>query len=245
MYFFKIRCEESDRILRKKLVEKHSIKTDSDKQNLKIEPLATFGNSLQESNVLDEFDQGFSNFDYEDSLSDEDEQNGDIYEDNTKINKPEKVKGFECIICHKKFTREDLLLRHKIAHAMKMQDFEDKLEDSEDSESEDNEEPKKTESGVVEIDGTFAMDTPNTIILNNEDCLKQPADSKCVLCSYMITNEDSLDKHLLESHLKATKADMGEYLCCKICSQEIKDIHYFKRHISKKHSGKKRYIIVY
>lgn len=244
MYFFKLRCEENDKLLRRKIREVQNSKENSQdllktltaKENesakdLHIISTDNSGDTLPENSILDSLEQDFDNFDYVDDVSEDDVN---FYE--TKKTTIEKVKEFECNVCHKRFSREDLLLRHKIAHAMKMEDFKDEKEDTEDDQSEDSEKGRESEN-LIEIDGTFAMDdTSNTLIIKSDDCLEL---TTCILCLYVFVNEKVLDKHLIEEHLNVLRTENQEYFVCKICNNKIKDLIYFRKHLKNDHSVKK------
>ncbi|CAG9767896.1 unnamed protein product [Ceutorhynchus assimilis] len=219
MYFFKVRCETSDNILRQKLIE------NSNKSIIDVET-----KPLLDKSILDELEQGFSNYE---SISDADDNNEDkldLFYECIKVEKPGRIKSFECPICLKKFTREDLLLRHKIAHAIKMQGFEDEQDESEN----DDKKQEITEN----IGGTFSVDKTesNTINSKTQDVL---TDLKCILCNITVENENSLYKHLHKEHLNILKGESGEYLVCKLCPVEIKDIRHFIKHIKRKHKRKR------
>nr|CAI5862551.1 unnamed protein product [Callosobruchus analis] len=94
---------------------------------LKLE-LADVDTKLPQEDAI--ISEEFNRFDFEDSYKQDesDSTESECEQEKLKVGEivlsvPEdKLKHFECEICLKRFTRNDLLLRHKIAHAMKMEE---------------------------------------------------------------------------------------------------------------------------
>ncbi|KAL1491665.1 hypothetical protein ABEB36_012227 [Hypothenemus hampei] len=194
MYIFKLRCEASDKILRKRLAEPQSEFQDDSKSNSTLESGENcISNEASDSNTEEDY----------------------FYLEHVNVKKTEREKSFECSFCQKKFTREDLLLRHKIAHAMKMKSFNDE-EFSKESRENDSE---------SEIDG-FQDDTTQI------SDIESSKGSKCILCDF---EGDSLEHHFKE-HL--TQSEFGD-LTCKVCNEAVKDVQQFKKHVQKIHGTKK------
>ncbi|XP_076270076.1 uncharacterized protein LOC143202425 [Rhynchophorus ferrugineus] len=224
MYTFKNRCEDSDKFLRKRLLMFTGDNNFSKVNPENTEDSKTFHDTDVEKDILDSLDKDFD-FDYATNLSDSD----DFKNEYTETVVPQKTKEYECDICFKRFTREDLLLRHKIAHAMKMEEF----KDAEDS---DSEEPNEIEESKID---DISYQGPDCAVLNDEE---HPTYLSCGLCKKDFVKFEEFDKHF-DEHLRTCKNtskmsdtvvinnDCSTLFLCSLCSNMFVSIDKFEKHL--------------
>ncbi|XP_050307250.1 zinc finger protein OZF-like isoform X1 [Anthonomus grandis grandis] len=185
MYHFKILCEVNDKKLRLK-TETTIYKSEILDKPPDNKP-ALEENNEPEPDALSPFcNASFSNDEFDD---DEVLKGEELF----KIIKLEKSKDFLCEICQKRFTREDLLLRHKIAHASKLPDFED-------SDSSD----VKSEKSFIPDEGfkcsVCDFKTLEDFIMDKHYVEKHSESNQdtitCKLCQKVLENENSFRKHI-------------------------------------------------
>ncbi|KAJ3633717.1 hypothetical protein MTP99_010648 [Tenebrio molitor] len=236
MYMFKLKCEESDKILRNRLgksplqeqfviEEKHYVenKDDVDVYNIVIKPELNSEDSQINQDVCDDFDnfnsQEKSDSDIDAEFFDDDREKefkcphcSKLFNRQTALNRHVKthsvIKAFQCDTCDKRFTRNDLLLRHKIAHAMKMDDPKFDYEDFDDDIDQED----------------------DTIIIKTEAALYP-----CTECNIIFIKKEELDVHM-QDHLKS----MGG-IVCKICLKKFSKQAHLNRHL-KIHSQNKPHV---
>lgn len=218
MYVFKLQCEKSDKILRERLQEKTLCiefkvnPLENEKQLKSEEVLLEEENIIIEENIIEEkADQDkmlleeLDNFDF-DSFDNESEPDVSAKENETKSHV--KIKEFHCEICQKHFSRNDLLLRHKIAHAIKMED------------------PKIKEFKRVER-------TPyiySEIDLKSEEFLYS-----CSHCELLFVHKDDFEHHYKQNHVKKELYNLTCELCSEKFSKlshknrHLKKIHFLDK----------------
>lgn len=227
MYLFKVKCEKSDKVLREKLrkvtvyYEEDLEEQEGNDHNMEIiKPEVIVENEAkvpQDEIILDELEN--FDFDYKSDCEDfpeivAQEDIAESYNEAT-LKHQNKVKEFECDICQKRFSRNDLLIRHKIAHAMKMGD--DKFQfDHYQMEEGDQGNPLviKTEEfmfSCAECDVIFIhkVDLDNHIAQEHE---KREAYLSCDVCSKKFSKMSHLNRHQkIHSMAKAFK--------CRLCNK--------------------------
>lgn len=228
MYTFKTRCEDSDKFLRKRLLMFTGDDSFSKVNPQNAEDPKDFHDTDVEKDILDSFDKDFD-FDYTTNLSDSDEFKNE-YSEPVVAKGVEKSKEYECNICLKRFTREDLLLRHKIAHAMKMEEF----KDAEDS---DSEEANETDQRKID-DISYQESQAN--VLNDEEL---PTYLSCSLCKNNFLKFEEFEKHF-DEHLRtfketSNKSDMivintdncSTLFLCSLCNSIFISEDKFEKHL--------------
>ncbi|KAJ8939009.1 hypothetical protein NQ314_011259, partial [Rhamnusium bicolor] len=187
MYLFKLKCEKSDTFLRERLqkvtvyyagefLEEPS--NENNEELIKPEVHVENDNKLSEIEteiILEEFD----NFEFETNKSDSEDfpdttEELDVANHGITLKQQNKVKEFECDICQKRFSRDDLLIRHKIAHAMKM--------------DEQN----------LEFDGTYQIENEHSpLMIKSEEFM-----FSCSDCDVIFIQKEDLDNHINQEHEK-------------------------------------------
>ncbi|EFA03090.1 Histone-lysine N-methyltransferase PRDM9-like Protein [Tribolium castaneum] len=239
MYMFKLKCEESEKILRSRLAkspfqeqftieEKHYVETkgDVDVYSIVIKPELC----SEDSEINHELSSDFEHLNAPDK-SDSDLDAFELYADeggqehrcphcpkvfdkesaaNRHIKTHSAVKAYKCDTCDKRFSRNDLLLRHKIAHAMKMDDQKFELENF----SDDDEDPDD-----------------DTIIIKTETALYP-----CAECNLIFIKKEELDAHI-QKHEKGG----GEGIVCNVCMKTFSKQAHLNRH-KKIHSQNKPHV---
>lgn len=217
MYLFKLQCEKSNKILHERLLQKgvfvevnlpvneNQFKTEEiliEEENVIFEEkLIEEDKCYQEKTLLNHFENlGFDSFD--------NESEPDISAKYNETKLQDKLKEFHCEICQKQFSRNDLLLRHKIAHAIKMEDS--KLREY-------------TKSDKVPI---FYSDDD----LKTEDFL-----FTCPHCDMYFGHKKDFENHLKENHEKNEEFNVTCDLCgekfTKLAykNRHMKKVHFFDR----------------
>ncbi|KAJ8961282.1 hypothetical protein NQ318_008967 [Aromia moschata] len=228
MYLFKLKCEKSDSVLRERLqkvtayyeqefLEKTS--DESDKEIIKPELHIESETKLSQNEaILEEFDNfDFGTYksdceDYPETVTEEDINNAS----EVALKHQNKMKEFECDICLKRFSRNDLLIRHKIAHAMKFDDQKLEFEDTFNSEENDGE--------VVRIKSEefmFSCSSCDVLFIHKEDldthmtCEhdKKEGNIVCEVCSKRFHKMAHLNRHIKthysEKAFKCHSCDKG------------------------------------
>lgn len=213
MYLFKLQCEKSDKILRERLLQKsvfvevslpeneNQFKTEEilvEEENVVFEEKVVEDKSDQEQILLDHLENlGFDSFD------NESEPDTSIKENETKSQV--KLKEFHCEICQKQFSRNDLLLRHKIAHAIKMEDS--KLR-----------EHKKADKG--------------TVIYSEDELKSEELLYSCAHCDIFFVHKNDFDYHFKENHEKKGEFNVTCDMCGeKFSKLAHKNRHMKKVHL--------------
>ncbi|CAH1996440.1 unnamed protein product [Acanthoscelides obtectus] len=124
----------------------------------------------------------------------------------------DKSKDFECEICLKKFARSDLLLRHKIAHAMKMEDQQRRMSSSDSDKESLNGEVSHHVNIKTEL-STYA----------------------CTRCDALFMQKADLEVHVKKEHIKE------EYkVSCPLCPKKFVKLYQLNRHTKAAHSTVER-----
>ncbi|RZB40292.1 zinc finger protein 2 -like, partial [Asbolus verrucosus] len=234
MYLFKLKCEESDKILRNRLgkspleqqysvEEKHSAERDEDEDayDIVIKPEINSEDSQMNQDVSDDFDsfnaedKSDNEIDPSDLLDDVTEKEfkcphcSKLFSRRTTLNRHVKthsaIKAYKCDTCNKRFSRNDLLLRHKIAHAMKMDEQKFDFDD-------------------------FSEDIDDTIIIKTETALYP-----CTDCNVIFIKKDELESHM-QDHVKSIGG-----IVCKVCLKKFSKQAHLNRHM-KIHSQNKPHV---
>lgn len=223
MYLFKLRCEESDKILRNRLGKSpflelpHEHKpTVDNKDEIELHDVVIKPEIYsEESQINQDFHNDFDSFNAPD---DSDLETYELFEEEKELKCPHCPllfnketefsrhikthpvnKAYKCDTCDKRFSRNDLLIRHKIAHAMKINDekfhFENFGEDTTDQ----------------DVD---------TIIIKTETALYP-----CTECSLFFIKKEELDTHL-QNHAKD-----GKTISCKLCTKKFSKNAHLNRHM--------------
>ncbi|XP_056639156.1 zinc finger protein 664-like isoform X2 [Diorhabda sublineata] len=234
-YLFKLKCEKSDKILRENLkkstvmYEQEFIKCDVNTEN-KLKNEIDVDKNEENQKQLDQFDvfDTYSNYSDENSI--------EMKEEELPIDKP-KIKEFECDICRKQFTRNDLLLRHRIAHAMKMENHNMDFAASYqlDQDDEDTLDIKKE-------DYVYACNRCETIFLQKEDLdvhlkshLKEQYNVGCQFCQRKFSRLAHLNRHLRNAHYTE------KHFKCEVCEKSFYKQEQLRHHMNG-HSGLKPHI---
>lgn len=211
MYLFKLQCEKSDKLLREKLLQKKAFEGElfMEERQLKSENIAEdekeFSEDKPEEKVEYEPDKVFvEDFDNNIDFDSYDESEQDISTKENKTLSHTKVKEFHCEICHKEFSRNDLLLRHKIAHAIKM------------------EEPKVKKSDKQPF--VYA-----DVEVKTEEFLYS-----CPHCDILFVHKDDFDLHLKETHEKSELTITCDVCNEKFLKLSHKTRHMKKVHLLEK-----------
>lgn len=224
MYLFKLQCEKSDKILRERLQK--TVCTDFKENSLENgTPLKLEDTFVEEDTIIEEknLDQkknheekilidDLDNFDF-DSFDNDSEPESDFETKKVEPQSQIKLKEFHCEICHKQFSRNDLLLRHKIAHAIKMED------------------PKHSEYKRIERTPVIYSDI-NVINLKSEEYIYS-----CPSCDMLFVNKDDFDHHFQENHEKKQEYNVT----CDVCSEKFSKLSHKNRHMKKVHFLDKQY----
>lgn len=246
MYLFKLQCEKSDKILREKLElktvcdefkvnvsETAQLKSEEvlmEEENIIIEEKSMEGNEkVDENTLLDELE----NIDFQ-SLDNDSEADISTKENETQAHV--KIKEFHCEVCQKQFSRNDLLLRHKIAHAIKM----------EDSKSEDFKKVDRTPVIYSEIDlkteeFLYSCNHCDLLYVHKEDLenhfnqthgIKQEFNVACHICSEKFSKMSHKNRHLKKVHFLDKQYKCPT--CCKSFSKKEQLEHHVNTHLGKK-----------
>lgn len=222
MYLFKLQCEKSDKFLRERLLQKGVFRTveenlpDSESQFKSEEILVEEENVIFEEKLIEDDKSNeekilLDQLDTLDFDSFDNESDPDISIKENEARSQTKLKEFHCEICPKQFSRNDLLLRHKIAHAIKMED--PRLQDC-----------KKNDR------------TP--VIYSHVD-LKSEEDFlySCPHCDILFVHKDDFDFHLKESHQKKEEFNV----ICDVCGEKFAKLTHKNRHMKKVHFLDRQY----
>nr|CAH7756139.1 unnamed protein product [Callosobruchus chinensis] len=184
---------------------------------LKLE-LADVDTKLPQDDAI--ISEDFNRFDFEDSYKQDesDATESECEPEKLKVGEivlsvPEdKLKHFECEICLKRFTRNDLLLRHKIAHAMKMEEQQCRRSTS-DSEK-----------------GSLDDEDGHHVTIKTEDSAHS-----CTKCDALFMHKTDLDAHVKKEHPKE------EYkVSCPVCPKKFVKLYQLNRHQKVAHSTVER-----
>lgn len=246
MYIFKLQCEKSDKILRERLEQKSAcgdFKVNStETTQLKSEEILMEEENIiieenvegeekpeQEKGLLDDLE----NIDF-DSLDNDSEADISTKENETQSHV--KVKEFHCEVCQKQFSRNDLLLRHKIAHAIKM----------EDSKSQDYKKVDRTPFVYSEIDlkteeFLYSCNHCDLLYVHKEDLenhfkqthgIKEEFNVTCHICSEKFSKLSHKNRHLKKVHFLDKQYKCPT--CCKTFSKKEHYEHHVNTHLGKK-----------
>ncbi|CAH1117394.1 unnamed protein product [Phaedon cochleariae] len=231
MYLFKLKCEHSDRILKERLKKVTVVyQNDLENENNKIKAETVECKDMEINNeILDDSDK----FDFDTCKLDNEDDTQPVYPEKEESTlKEEKIKKFQCDICNKRFSRYDLLIRHKIAHAMKM------------------------EQQNVQYDGTFEMDDCldvkheevvftclqcDTVFSNKEDLdvhLKKHVKLKkisCSACGKKFSKSAHLNRHMRNTHISEKQYK------CTMCDKAFHRAEQLKNHMNG-HTGMKPHV---
>ncbi|KAG5886099.1 hypothetical protein JTB14_031700 [Gonioctena quinquepunctata] len=219
MYLFKMKCERSDRILRERL-ERGNYYCDDDLVKLKT----TYDDEIIKNEVLDNgvttkediLDIHIDNIDFDTYRSDGEEEVLDQPDEEPFPKGEIKEKKFECDVCQKRFSRYDLLLRHKIAHAMKM------------------------EEQNVQYDGTYQVDDMDIKRENGDLDAHMKTHEKeytvsCDVCQKKFSKLSHRNRHLRTMHF------IKKEYKCSMCEKAFHKQEQLRNHINV-HKGAKPHV---
>ncbi|CAH1109623.1 unnamed protein product [Psylliodes chrysocephalus] len=234
LYLFKLKCEKTDKTLREKLLKNDVCNSDIIKCNenlilaehLKCEETE---NNTNDRN-LNEFDSFFDSYSNDSYESEHDKEKNEM-------TPKEKPREFWCDICTKQFTRNDLLLRHRIAHAMKMENQKLEFDSSYQLDGDDDED---NYVGIKDL--VYACNKCDSIFVQKDDLdthlkshFKEEYNVSCQICHKKFSKLAHLNRHLRSTHF------IEKQYKCEVCEKSYHRQEQLRNHMNG-HTGLKPHI---